>query len=748
MSTTAIDFLKQLRPNGPWTLTAIVPDGTTLTRAFDDETKAAQFIAKYNGQRNLYYSINPTRDGIDKKASKADITAGEFVHADLDPKDGETPDAAKQRYLAALETFEPHCTALVDSGNGIQAAWRLSSALGPEHFDKIEALSKAITLTLGGTAGTQNIDRILRLPGTINLPNKKKLRAGRVKCETSLIKFNGAAAALEDFKVEVPKPGAPPSSDSEEINALPISARMKNLIRGIDDPEHPYDSRSERVMAVMMAMAGADCTDEQFTSVFLNRQNAISEHVFEQGNPEAYVLKHIVKARLAVIDTDVAAVNQTYALVLVGGTSAVMKSKPDHSFELLKPGAFSQWHANKQVYRTIGGNVEAIPLAKYWNSHKQRRQYEGIVFKPKLDVPGYCNLWRGFAVEPRPGDCSKFKAHLRDNVFGEHFAWGFGWLAQMFQHPEKKMGTAIATRGRQGVGKTKVGEVVGSLMPYHYVAVSDPRYVTGRFNSHLVSCILLLADEAFWAGDKQAEGKLKDLITGEKQFIEYKGKEPVSVDNYVRLLVSGNHDWQVPAGYEERRFAIFDVSEAHMQDHDYFAAIDKEMDNGGREALLYELLNFDLSTVNLRQIPKTGALLEQKIASQDDRQGWWLDFLHRGELPKACGDNRSPTDAIQQSYLNHAQKHHPSKRRAIETALGMFLHKWAPGLKKHEHVAIGWTRVPKADGTTVDGSPIYGHAYEFPSLKVCRDKFVEKIQQQIHWDTKTDWGESDQDESM
>jgi Family of unknown function (DUF5906) len=311
------------------------------------------------------------------------------------------------------------------------------------------------------------------------------------------------------------------------------------------------------------------------------------------------------------------------------------------------------------------------------------------------------------------------------------------------------MGTAIAMRGRQGVGKTIVGKSIGSLFPRHYVAVSDPRYVTGRFNSHLVSCILLLADEAFWAGDKQAEGKLKDLITSDRQFIEYKGKEPVSVDNYVRLLVSGNHDWQVPAGYEERRFAIFDVSEAHLQDHDYFAAIEEEMDNGGREALLYELLNFDLSTVNLRKIPKTDALLEQKIASQDDRQGWWLDFLHRGELPKCCGENRSPTDAIQQSYLNHAQKHHPSKRRAIETALGMFLRKWAPGLKKHDHIAIGWTRVPKADGTTADGSPIYGHAYEFPSLKVCRATFVEKIQQRIDWDNKADWGEAeDSDESI
>ena len=43
----------------------------------------------------------------------------------------------------------------------------------------VEARSAALMVRLGAEAGTQNIDRILRLPGTINLPNKAKLKAGR-----------------------------------------------------------------------------------------------------------------------------------------------------------------------------------------------------------------------------------------------------------------------------------------------------------------------------------------------------------------------------------------------------------------------------------------------------------------------------------------------------------------------------------------------------------------------------------------
>ena len=81
---------------------------------------------------------------------------------------------------------------------------------------------------------------------------------------------------------------------------------------------------------------------------------------------------------------------------------------------------------------------------------------------------------------------------------------------------------------------------------------------------------------------------------------------------------------------------MLDVGEAKMQDHKYFAAIDAEMDNGGREALLDHLLRFDLKTVNLREIPKTAALLDQKIASLTPERGWWLDVLMRGQLPWGC----------------------------------------------------------------------------------------------------------------
>ena len=61
-----------------------------------------------------------------------------------------------------------------------------------------------------------------------------------------------------------------------------------------------------------------------------------------------------------------------------------------------------------------------------------------------------------------------------------------------------------------------------------------------------------------------------------------------------------------------------------------FAEMAEELEDGGYEALLYDLLNFDLDSVNLRVIPKTDALLYQKKRCLDPIAAWWLDRLMAG----------------------------------------------------------------------------------------------------------------------
>jgi hypothetical protein len=536
---------------------------------------------------------------------------------------------------------------------------------------------------------------------------------------------------------------APDAGDDELPQAVTALLHFPDGGRGVAHGK--YGSRSELMFATIIIALKSGVSAKAITNAFLDEtyaRCAIFEHCRSQsGSTRAYVTRQIQQARDEIkrgLDAEVAKINQNHALVLAGNKAAVMKFEKvegREQFRLLQVGAMRQWYSNQLV--AVGKRTMSV--ADYWLSHKDRRQYQGIEFAPVKAREGYYNLWRGFAVEPREGDCSKFLAHIKDNVAqGDEyiFKWVIGWFAQIVQQVHVKIGTSLALRGGQGVGKTKIGEVVGSLFGSHYELVSDPRYITGNFNSHMAQLVLLHADEAFWAGDKRSEGKLKDMVTGIRHRLEFKGVDPILVNNYIRLFVTGNQDWLVPAGFHERRFAILDVGQGRMQDNDYFAAIDHEMNHGGREALLYYLLKFDLSQVNLREIPRTGALLEQIIESADPQQSWWFDVLKRGELPWGIDEpNTCPKKTLFRRYVQHANLQ-GARRRAIEVKIGMFLKRYVGSDLETKRKDF---KIYHRNGRRLIERN--GWVYVFPPLRECRERFAkEMVQDAVVWDEPAaDW---------
>jgi hypothetical protein len=316
----AVAFLQKLRPDGPWVLIAIEPDSgdiTAITAMTEAEVDA--FIHNHNGRRNIYYSVNPTRAPLNRKARKTDIAAIEFLIADLDPKENESPDEAKARYRAKLEDEDeaPACTAIVDSGNGLQVLWRLSEPIKlaePEivinakgasvkvfpketaaRIADAEARSQALMERLGSVAGTQNIDRILRLPGTINLPNKKKREAGRIACQTKLLQFDGATCSLEDFPLPKSKDEDAKGDPNPTVDKLP--RRAASLLRVKDKGAYP--SRSELLLVFLCDALRAKASDEAIIAACLDdklHEFGIYQHIQEKGG-RGYLERQLDRAK-------------------------------------------------------------------------------------------------------------------------------------------------------------------------------------------------------------------------------------------------------------------------------------------------------------------------------------------------------------------------------------------------------------------------------------------------------------------
>jgi hypothetical protein len=149
---------------------------------------------------------------------------------------------------------------------------------------------------LDAKAGTQNIDRILRLPGTINLPNAKKAKDGRVPCPTGLIWFNGASYDLHAFPLPEPTGPGTPDDGGHHAKDNDNEEKLERIIR--DGPgAGEFESRSHAVWYVINELLRCGCPDRAILSTILSRSNKISDHVYDQKDPADYAKKQLAKAK-------------------------------------------------------------------------------------------------------------------------------------------------------------------------------------------------------------------------------------------------------------------------------------------------------------------------------------------------------------------------------------------------------------------------------------------------------------------
>lgn len=293
-------------------------------------------------------------------------------------------------------------------------------------------------------------------------------------------------------------------------------------------------------------------------------------------------------------------------------------------------------------------------------------------------------------------------------------------IAQRAQNPRgEKPGVAVVMKGGRGAGKGTFAQAIGGIFGSHFLHVTSPNQFIGRFNQHLKDCLVLFADEAFWAGDKTGEGILKALITEPTIRVEPKGKDSFSVKNHVSIIMASNNDWVIPAGLDERRFFVLEVSNDRRQDHEYFKALHDEMNNGGREAMLDDLLNVDLSNANLRDVPQTTGLFEQKLLSSDSVTKFWFSRLQNGAQLR---EDRSwasftETQKLYDEYVRYAQN--LKVTRVEDDALfSRTIRRLCPRIRGPRRFTVLGKRV---------------NAIEFPRLVECREDFEHASKCPIQW---------------
>jgi hypothetical protein len=377
-----------------------------------------------------------------------------------------------------------------------------------------------------------------------------------------------------------------------------------------------------------------------------------------------------------------------------------------------------------------------VPLSGWWLTHRHRRQYRGITFWPgKGRVVNDClNLWRGWGCEAVEGGWSLIRGHIEQVLAGGNgvfFEYLIRWIAWSIQNPDKQAEVAIVLIGAKGSGKGTLVRLLERIFGQHCFQVSSREEVIGKFNGHLQDCILFIADEAYWGGDKRCVGRLQAMITEPKLTIERKGIDAFEVRNLLHMLMLAEPGWVIPAGRYERRYAAFAVSTVKRGDRAYFRALHDQIHNGGAEAMFYELQRMDLEEWHPREVPDelltNPALQKQQSYNLPPLEQWYLTLLHNGELPHA--KPATPWVASTRALVENAKQRVPRLRDLSDVALCNFLtDEEAMGVKIEKH------RTSAANG------------WKFPLLCDCRDAWCKRYGP-TKWDTNIrDWGDEEEEQ--
>lgn len=809
-SRASVEFLKKMKPSGPWCLCAIDPEKknpmVTATFGPEAEEKCLAWLTLYNGVSNIYWHVNSVSGNLTKKAKREQIQTVDMLHVDVDPGApvGLTTDAEVAAHYAkeldAILTMltpkeaggkmpegipKPSC--VLKSGGGLQAFWFLQDPLVIDgdlsKADDAARFNQQLEAVFGGD-DCHNIDRIMRLPGTMNIPDARKRAKGRkpvlaevVYVDTSLVypitTFKQAAVVQTDSDMAKPStPGVEVNvsgnikriTDLKELDEWKVPDRIKVILNmghhpdpdEIEKKRQKYGknpSRSEWLFDAVCGLVRCDVPDDIIYGIITDKEWAIAASVVElKSGAHRYAVRQIARAKTHTIEPWLQELNDKYTVVgNIGGKCRIteeVQSNGGLKRSMLTKITFEDFrnrYLNQmvQVGTDSQGNPRMMPVGTWWLKHAGRAQVDRVVFRPDvIEVPNCLNLWKGYAVPSLPGNKhERYLEHMRTNVCAgneEHYDYLLKWMATVVQYPSHPGQVAVVLQGSRGVGKGQFVHHFGSLFGRHYIQVSNAAHLVGQFNSHLRDALVVFADEAFYAGDKKHLSVLKTLITEDMLPVESKGVDVEFTDNFTHLIMASNDDHVVRAGIDERRFFILKVAEHNKQDSTFFSQMKTDMDTGGRENLLHFLQGVDLTGFEVRNVPKTEALAEQALLSLDPRDEWWLRCLQEGQvLDGHKWEQPVPCDEVYAAYVKDATTANRFYAAGAPSTFGQFLHKRADGVHKRQ-------RTLEREELTANG--FYQNVkkrawcYTLPELAQCR----------AAWDRYTgrneDWSKYDERE--
>jgi hypothetical protein len=370
--------------------------------------------------------------------------------------------------------------------------------------------------------------------------------------------------------------------------------------------------------------------------------------------------------------------------------------------------------ATERIRVRVGDTEKWQTYADVWFCSPKRAEYSDIDFVPggAAIVDNTINLWKGFGVEPVPGDITLWSAFLDHLFAGDPIArrWFEQWVAYPIQYPGAKLTASVVLWSIiQGVGKSMVGETIGKLYGTHFKTISAAE-LHGSFNGWL-SCVQFILGEENSSSDQRADSnKLKGLITGNTVFVNEKYQPAYELRNCVNFLFTSNDPCAFHLEDSDRRYFVWEISASRLSDEFYDKFIDWRDNLGGMSALMHHFCTLDLTGFN----PKgnalvTAAKLEMIHQSKSELEQWQCEVLaDEDSVIAVFGKQVSSENEIAEAF------NYKHRKRVTSTAARR-------ALRKHHHFAS--RRVGTRDGRKMLVSLVNHEVWEMADNAAWADEY-------------------------
>tara|TARA_R100001198_G_C5239707_1_gene217111 strand:- start:58 stop:2385 length:2328 start_codon:yes stop_codon:yes gene_type:complete len=346
-----------------------------------------------------------------------------------------------------------------------------------------------------------------------------------------------------------------------------------------------------------------------------------------------------------------------YAFVKSTGDIQIVKKKDFKD-------RFEDW-SYMEVKRKKNGEAgtEQVPFIDKWLKDPEKRYHTHIdLVPPPMKAPaGVYNIWKGFDIERSkvaPKNPSRVFELIK--VLCNHdmnaYEYVVDWIAQMFQSPAVKTGTAICFKSKQGAGKGSLYKILENMMGSLCKETADPlQTIFGTHGNLHIGKIFVAIDETGSADTCKVLGRLKNIITSDKTVYNEKGLKQVVVSNFTRFMFTTNNSIPISVdGKDDRRYCIIECSSELCKKSEFWNIFyDQVVNDEGVIRGFYDyLMGRDISGRNWMKLPET-ELRQEVIDVSTHPIVFWFDLWVRSHPV----DQRWTPSQLFDSYRSYCAEH-------------------------------------------------------------------------------------------